>query len=132
MRKIAHILLMFSLIVAGTAAALVLQLSGDSPAASAGSLPADSSSRVVRSTFWSASLGREMPYEVYLPQGYDSGTTARYPVLYMLHGASGDNSEWATIGIVNWTDQLTLLWRDQTEARCAPRAAAQVGTGMRV
>jgi hypothetical protein len=27
---------------------------------------------------------------------------------------------------------LTLLWRDQTGARCAPRAAAQVGTGMRV
>src|SRR5205807_2310507 len=34
-------------------------------------------------SFWSPTLGRSMPYFVYLPPGYSSGSDRRYPVLYM-------------------------------------------------
>jgi enterochelin esterase-like enzyme len=37
---------------------------------------------------------------VYTPPGYESGT-ARYPVLYLLHGSGGDEDAWPTMGIAN-------------------------------
>ena len=43
----------------------------------------------------SAALGREMKYRVLLPSGYD-GTLQRYPVLYLLHGLTGDYKDWST------------------------------------
>lgn len=55
--------------------------------------------------FYSAALDREMPYYIYLPPGHDHADGG-FPVLCMLHGASGDNSEWATIGIINGADRL--------------------------
>jgi enterochelin esterase-like enzyme len=55
--------------------------------------------------FYSNALGREMPYYIYLPPGHD-GAAPGFPVLYMLHGASGDNAEWATIRIIDWADGL--------------------------
>ncbi len=38
---------------------------------------------------------------VYTPPGYEKGSTA-YPVLYLLHGAGGDDDSWSTIGRANW------------------------------
>lgn len=35
---------------------------------------------------------------VYLPDGYDRDTTRRYPVLYLLHGASGYHGDWVEKG----------------------------------
>lgn len=37
---------------------------------------------------------------VYTPPGYEEGT-ARYPVLYLLHGSGGDEEAWPTMGIAN-------------------------------
>jgi enterochelin esterase family protein len=37
---------------------------------------------------------------VYTPPGYEAGT-ARYPVLYLLHGSGGDEDAWPTMGIAN-------------------------------
>jgi enterochelin esterase family protein len=37
---------------------------------------------------------------VYLPPGYHSGT-AKYPVLYLLHGGGGDEDAWVTMGRAN-------------------------------
>jgi enterochelin esterase-like enzyme len=37
----------------------------------------------------SAALGRRQPVDVYLPPGYRSDGTVRYPVLYLLHGFPG-------------------------------------------
>ena len=37
---------------------------------------------------------------VYTPPGYE-GSTARYPVLYLLHGSGGDEDAWPTMGIAN-------------------------------
>jgi enterochelin esterase-like enzyme len=55
--------------------------------------------------FYSDALDREMPYFVYAPPAAER-TTSGLPVLYMLHGASGDNSEWATIKLIDWADRL--------------------------
>jgi S-formylglutathione hydrolase FrmB len=42
-------------------------------------------------------LGREIPYTLYLPDGYGDGQ-ARYPVLFLLHGLGGHASDWAEAG----------------------------------
>ena len=47
-----------------------------------------------------------MPYFIYLPSGYDSSPTTRYPVLYMLHGAGGSNTEWEGYGLFGTADEL--------------------------
>jgi enterochelin esterase-like enzyme len=56
--------------------------------------------------FWSPTLGRLMPYFVYLPPGYSSSSDRRYPVLYMLHGMGGSNSEWRGYGLLEAADAL--------------------------
>jgi enterochelin esterase-like enzyme len=48
-------------------------------------------------SFASKTLGHDMPYEVYLPDGYQGGRL-HYPVLYLLHGAGGDERIWAERG----------------------------------
>src|SRR3712207_9096438 len=53
----------------------------------------DLAGTVVSQRFQSPSLGREWVYNVYLPDGYDSGKL-RYPVMYLLHGNGGDENEW--------------------------------------
>src|SRR4051812_30644760 len=67
---------------------------------------APSPSRVESDTFFSPALGQTMPYFVYLPSGYDSSSTRRYPVLYMLHGSGGSNTEWQGYGLFGRGDPL--------------------------
>lgn len=45
----------------------------------------------------SAALGRDMSYVVYLPDDY-TVARRRYPVLYLLHGAGGDENVWVEKG----------------------------------
>ena len=45
----------------------------------------------------SAIVGDHRDYYVYTPPGYGSGT-AKYPVLYLLHGFSDDASGWTAVG----------------------------------
>lgn len=59
-------------------------------------LQAQSVSRV---EFASEELGRNMPYIVYLPAGYEDGELD-YPVLYLLHGAFGNEQNWVSNGRV--------------------------------
>ena len=42
----------------------------------------------------STALGRDVPFTVYLPDGYPNGVATGYPVIYLLHGAGGDENEW--------------------------------------
>lgn len=35
---------------------------------------------------------------VYLPPSYEKNTSTKYPVLYLLHGAGGDEDAWTTMG----------------------------------
>lgn len=45
---------------------------------------------VTHRTFRSAALGRDVGYCIYLPPGYATDTARRYPVIYNLHGAGGN------------------------------------------
>jgi S-formylglutathione hydrolase FrmB len=56
-------------------------------------------------TFWSASLARPMPYQIYLPPGY-ADSTRRYPVVYLLHGMAGSDRQWQDLGIATVADRL--------------------------
>jgi len=56
-------------------------------------VPSAARDTVERRVFHSSALQREMPYEVVLPIGYAAGQQ-RYPVLYLLHGWQGDETDW--------------------------------------
>lgn len=49
--------------------------------------------QVVAKTISSAALGRDVKYSVYLPDGYEVGEES-YPVLYLLHGMGGNETNW--------------------------------------
>ena len=57
-------------------------------------------SRIETYTLPSAILGAEKSCTVYLPDGYDRDTARRYPVLYLLHGASDTCTSWPEKGNV--------------------------------
>jgi len=48
----------------------------------------------------SPTLGTNRRMYVYTPPGYDSGKES-YPVLYLLHGAGGDEDAWSSLGRAN-------------------------------
>ena len=52
---------------------------------------------VVLETFRSEALGRDYKYTVYLPDSYKKDDK-KYPILYLLHGAGGDENEWLAKG----------------------------------
>ena len=61
---------------------------------------------VVLQVFHSELLNRDYRYQVYLPQGYAQQTRS-YPVLYLLHGAGGDENEWLdSIGVRQTLDRM--------------------------
>lgn len=49
-------------------------------------------------TVWSPALRQNRRVVVYLPAGYAADATARYPVLYLLHGAPGVLDDWLRYG----------------------------------
>ena len=59
-------------------------------------------------TLHSPALGAELKLNVYLPDAYkDAPPTTRFPVVYLLHGAGGDETVWAkTLGAVQTLDGL--------------------------
>ena len=57
-------------------------------------------------------IGRSLPYRVYLPPDYFT-TERRYPVLYMLHGAGGNYTEWSDSFLPERTDELILTHQIQ-------------------
>lgn len=64
-------------------------------------------SEVVEATYNSDLLDRDVTIQVYLPDGYDAAQADKYPVIYMLHGASGSNTDWLVKGGIKVTaDQL--------------------------
>jgi enterochelin esterase-like enzyme len=76
--------------VAIAAAAIALLL------VSAGSVGAAAQGTVEGKSFRSATLGEDISYNVYLPTGY-AGSSARYPVLYLLHGRGDSMSAWTRV-----------------------------------
>jgi len=68
--------------------------------------PPVSAARSELRSFHSRTLGRRMPYRVFLPPGYDSDQNARYPVLFMLHGLGGDLHEWTEYRLFEEAERL--------------------------
>lgn len=56
-------------------------------------LSAQSNGTVKTDSFFSPALSDSMNYTVFLPSGYDSGT-APYPVFLLLHGYTGNHTDW--------------------------------------
>lgn len=54
--------------------------------------PARGSGTVENRQFFSPALGEDRWVQVYLPDGYDPEGTARYAVVYFLHGANGSHA----------------------------------------
>ena len=52
----------------------------------------------------SGALGKQMPFSIYLPDGYDGNV--RFPALYFLHGRSGNEGIMAELGIQLVADGL--------------------------
>jgi enterochelin esterase-like enzyme len=52
---------------------------------------------IVLEAFKSEAIGRDYKYTVYLPDDYKTGDK-RYPILYLLHGAGGNENEWIAKG----------------------------------
>ena len=57
--------------------------------------------RVTEIWYPSPTLGAERRMSVYTPPGYEK-STKRYPVLYLLHGAGGDEEVWLNRGRANY------------------------------
>lgn len=58
---------------------------------------------------WSPRLHRSVPITVLLPSSYDKDRR-RYPVLYLLHGASGNHADWnSKSGIAAYSRDLPLI-----------------------
>ena len=47
--------------------------------------------------FDAPSVGRKMKFNIALPKGYED-SEKRYPVLYLLHGLTGNYQNWARMG----------------------------------
>jgi len=52
--------------------------------------------RVETVRFQSKLVNTTLPYNVILPDDYDTSSTTRYPVLYLLHGLTGHYSDWVS------------------------------------
>lgn len=76
-------------------------------------------------TFWSTSLGRTMPYNIYLPPGYAS-SSREYPTVYLLHGMAGSDRQWEDLGIAQSADRLINACRaESTRPRKSRNSSAE-------
>jgi enterochelin esterase-like enzyme len=67
-----------------------------------------SASELRRETFASTALARDIPFVVYVPDGYQP-SGLHYSVLYLLHGAGGDENAWVERGnIQERSDRLIV------------------------
>ena len=58
--------------------------------------------------FESPSVGRKMKYNIVLPDGYAEGKK-HYPVLYLLHGLTGNYTHWAGMGVPEYARRHSLI-----------------------
>src|ERR1051325_1466586 len=66
--------------------------------------------RVETVRFQSKLVNTTLPYNVILPDDYDSSPTTRYPVLYLLHGLTGHYSDWvARTNVADYASEYRLI-----------------------
>jgi enterochelin esterase-like enzyme len=79
-------------------------------------------SELLRDAFHSAALGRMVSFTVYLPNGYKEATRP-YPVVYLLHGAGGNEHEWVKKGsAIETLDSLISRGRMRPSIAIMPTA----------
>ncbi len=72
---------------------------------------ASESGRVLEGlTVQSKILGKEVRYTIYLPPDYET-STRRYPVVYLLHGYTDNDTAWVQFGEVNLTADRAIAER---------------------
>lgn len=104
-RLLSHAFLSISaLLTAGTF--LVTSPSASSSPSVPPTLEVSASPQVIQRQLWSESLQQEMPFSVYLPEGYNEMPDERYPVLYMLHGLGGSHTDWDRTGLFAMASQM--------------------------
>ncbi len=59
--------------------------------------PTKVAAEVLRLKLASKLMAREMPYRVVLPSDYKLKPNERFPVIYLLHGLTGNNTNWTTL-----------------------------------
>jgi enterochelin esterase-like enzyme len=80
-------------------------------------------------TYHSKTLGVPRTAWIYTPPGYDKGT-ARYPVLYLLHGAGNIDSSWMLTGRANYIlDNLIAEKKARPMIIVTPLGYARMGVG---
>lgn len=113
-----------SVLVALTAAAMLLASCGGTPTASdqrqtprsrlpkmAGAADPPSCSdapqgKVVSTSFTSEATGGIEHLRIYTPPGFEPATTASMPLLVLLHGATDDETQWIDVGVAGAADCL--------------------------
>ena len=60
--------------------------------------PAEQRGTISNPWYDSKILGINRRLTVYTPYGYEANPKAKYPVLYLLHGAGGDEEAWSSMG----------------------------------
>jgi putative tributyrin esterase len=58
--------------------------------------------------FDSESVGRKMKYNIVLPAKYEQ-TNEKYPVLYLLHGLTGNYTNWSHMGVPDYARAYDLI-----------------------
>jgi len=76
----------------------------------------------------SPALGMKRRMSIYTPPGYDKGKS--YPVLYLLHGAGGDEEAWLTLGrMAQVMDNLIALGKAKPMIVVTPNGNASDDAG---
>jgi len=66
--------------------------------------------RIQTIKFESKLIGATLPYRAILPVDYNTATTTRFPVLYLLHGLGGHYTDWTTrTNVADYAAQYQLI-----------------------
>jgi S-formylglutathione hydrolase FrmB len=63
-------------------------------------------STVITDSISSSILNRKVAYNIYLPPSYDQDPAREYPVLYLLNGWGGNNTDWTNSGMAVTMDSV--------------------------
>lgn len=63
-------------------------------------------------SFYAVHLQQNMKYNVYLPDNYKKNV--KYPVVYLLHGASGNENDWASVNYGNIGETADKLIKNKS------------------
>jgi S-formylglutathione hydrolase FrmB len=73
------------------------------------SRPAEAQTSVKTVNFDGPSIGRKSAYNIILPTNYETSGDKRYPVLYLLHGLTGNYTNWERFGAARAAKGLDLI-----------------------